>query len=767
MLSHTNQPMAFNRRAFLAAGGGALGAAAFAGNAWNSTRAQAAASGRRSPNVVLVLADDLGYGTLGSYGQDVIKTPVLDKLAAEGVRYTDFYAGASVCAPSRCTLLTGMHTGRATVRQNPTGPTDDPFLPDEVTFAHLLKGQGYSTALFGKWGFSPDQAGHYSHPNPQGFDEFYGYLTHIHAHQYYPTYLWHNQTRVNIPENANGANGAYAPDLMAKRTLDYIDAHKDEPFLVMLSTNIPHAPQHVPDYGQYANQPWGAGEKAHAAQITRLDTQVGQIVAKLQQHGIADDTILLFLSDNGPHEEASHGGIPLDPDFFDENGPLRGYKRNLHEGGIRTPAIIWAPGYTGSKAGAEVSQPLAFWDIMPTLADVAGAPVPPFIDGGSIRHTFDGTEPADRDYRPPLTDRALYWWRLEPGSTTRANAAEGGSVTRAAEAVRHKDWKAIRFAPAKDRNIADAQWDFRLYNLASDIGENTNVVVQYPDVAAAMLAFMKQSWTPPGTPRPAWGPEGLTIDAPAYLTVGGTTQVVVRLENREDKPYTRLDVQLTAPSGWTIKGERRSRAAIRPDGSREFVFDVTVPAGQNGTRELTATVTYLYDGCDRRTVTTTASVLASVPPPPDPTRIPTAGWTFTASSSTDLSGNGRGGRPQHAFDGNTETFWHSQWNPSHMPPPHWIQAEAPSAVTVSQVRFLLRSDLERPRTLHVKASSDGTTWTTIATEQYENGSTAGPTEIVVNTVPTSARFIRLETGSDGTYEVSGAHFVVREIKFYG
>lgn len=763
MLGQTDQPLAFNRRAFLAAGGGAMGAAAFAGTAWNQTRAQAAASGRRAPNVVLVLADDLGYGMLGSYGQDKVKTPVLDRLAEQGVRYTDFYAGASVCGPSRCTLLTGMHTGHATVRQNPTGPTDDPFLPDEVTFAHLLKSQGYKTALFGKWGFSPDAPGHYSHPNPQGFDEFYGYLTHIHAHQYYPDYLWHNQTRVTIPENANGGTGAYAPDILAQRTLDYIDANKDNPFLVMLSTNIPHAPQHVPDFGIYAGESWGEGEKAHAAQITRMDTQIGQIVAKLEQHGIADDTILIFLSDNGPHEEASHGGIPFNPDFFDANGDLRGYKRNLHDGGIRTPAIVWAPGYAGSKAGDEVSQPLAFWDILPTLADLAGAPVPPFVDGGSIRHTFDGTNPADRDYRPPLEDRPLYWWRIEPGATPRANEAEGGSVTRAAEAIRHRNWKALRIAPGRDRNIADDLWDFRLYNMTNDIGENTNLVAQYPEVAAQMLAFMKQEWTPPPTPREKWSISGLVIDTDK-VSPGDTSQVVVRFDNREDKHYTRVDVQLNAPSGWTVRAPRRTRAGIRAGQSREFVFQVAVPSGAARTAELTATATYLWDGCVRKTASTTGSVTAFYPPPANPVRVPTTGWTITASSETNNPPTVR--LAQHAFDGRTDTFWHSRWTPDHARPPHWIQAEAPAATTVAQVRFIPRGDHELPRTLFIKTSNDGTNWTTAAIETYASGSSGSQTQQIVNFRPVNAKFVRLETAADGTHEASQGHFVVREIEFW-
>ncbi|WP_052460231.1 sulfatase-like hydrolase/transferase [Tessaracoccus massiliensis] len=759
---------AFNRRAFLAAGGGALGAAAFAGGAWRSTRAEAARQGRRSPNVVIVLADDLGYGALGSFGNKEIRTPVLDRLAAQGVRYTDFYAGAAVCGPSRCTMLTGMHAGHATVRQNPErGQVEDfPLNPDEVTFAHLLQAQGYKTALFGKWGFSPDSAGHFSHPNPQGFQEFYGYLTHIHAHQYYPSYLWHNQTKVDVPGNQGGARGTYAPDFFNQLALDYIEENRDHPFLLFLSTNIPHSPQQVPDLGEYATKPWGAGEKAHAAQITRMDGHVGQVVAKLEELGIADDTVLLFLSDNGPHEE---GDPSLNPDVpLDLNGPLRGYKRNLYDGGIRTPAIVWAPGYTGTISGSEVSDPLGFWDVLPTLADLAGAPVPPFVDGGSIRHTFDAS--ATHEYRRPLPERNLYWWRLDPWPSPRADAEEQGRVLHAAEAARKGRWKAVRIAPGRDRTAPDAQWDFQLYDLSADIGERTNLAAQQPEIAAMMLAAIKDSWTDPALPRPKWSVSGLVIDPPQTLLAGGTTPVTVRFDNHTDRPYTRVELAVMAPQGWSVTVPRRSRAAIRPGQSREFVIDVTVPAAARGAQQLVATAAYLYDGCDARTARTTASVTAGVPTA-ELRRIPTAGWTFTASSSTDLSGNGRGGRPQHAFDGDSETFWHSQWKsataePDHAPPPHWIQADAPAATTVAQVRFIARGDHELPRTLYIKTSNDGTDWTTVATETYAAGGSANQTPQVVNFRPTSAKFVRLETGADGTHEASQGHFVVREIEFW-
>lgn len=592
-----------NRRGFLAAGGGALGAIALATSTWAAGPPTTGGGSRtRKPNIVIVLADDLGWGELGSYGQQLIETPVLDRLADEGVRYTDFYSGAPVCAPSRCTLLTGLHAGHSTVRNNPSpGEPDGQLRSDEVTFATLLKSMGYRTGLFGKWGFSDDTADTSSHPNDHGFDEFFGFLTHIHAHQYYPSHLWQNRQRVSVPANT------FAPDLFSQRSLDFIDASAEDPFLLFVSTQLPHAPQHIPSQGQYGGRGWGAGEANHAAQVSYLDDEVGRIVDKLEERGIADDTVLIFMSDNGPHEENGSGGsIPFNPDFFDANGPLRGYKRNLHDGGIRVPAIVWAPGMIREKAGTTVSQPLAMWDILPTLADLAGAPLPPLVDGASVRHTFDATAPARSRYPKPPQNRSLYWWRVEPYASPKANAAEGGGpVTRAAEAVRQGDWKALRFAPAQNRNIPDSSWDFRLHNLATDLGENTNVAAQNPTVAAALLAAMKNSWVEPGAERPQWSPWPLVMQGPSGLAVGRTATVGVVLTNHRTDVMTRVDVDLQVPTGWRVSSPRRDRLGIRPGQARRFEFEVTVPAGAAlGQFELSATATFRERA---RQVTETAS----------------------------------------------------------------------------------------------------------------------------------------------------------------
>lgn len=587
MQGNTTPTGSLNRRAFMAAGGGALGAIALATTTWAAKPPQTQGEPRK-PNVVLVLADDLGYGELGSFGQTRIKTPVLDKLAAEGVRYTDFYSGAPVCAPSRATLLTGLHTGHATVRNNPNpGEPDGQFRDDEVTFATLLQTMGYRTALMGKWGFSDDTGDTGSHPNAMGFEEFFGFLTHAHAHNYYPNYLWHNRERVTIPANT------YSPQLFTDRSLQFIEDHQDEPFLLFLSSQIPHAPQHIPSRGQYEGLGWNEGEANHAAQVSLLDSDIGRLVDKVKELGLEDDTIFIFMSDNGPHEENGIGGsIPFNPDFFDANGPLRGYKRNLHEGGIRVPAIVWAPGMNGSTAGTTVDQPLAMWDILPTLADLAGAPLPPLTDGGSIRHTFDASAPARTRYPRPSGDRELYFWRVEPYASARATTAEGGSPTRAAEAVRHGDWKALRFAPGQNRNIPDNQWDFRLHNLATDIGENTNLAAQQPELAAAMLALMKRNWVDPAAPRPTWNPRLLVVADPGALAAGAESTVGVILTNHRTEAFTRIEVTLEVPSGWSVVGPRRDRDGLRPGEARRVEFTVKPAAGAQGTHALRATATF-------------------------------------------------------------------------------------------------------------------------------------------------------------------------------
>ncbi len=605
-----DQARPVNRRQFLAFSGAAFGAAAvMTAGPWAPPAR--AAEPRRRPNVVVVLADDLGYGELGSYGQQKIQTPVLDRMAREGVRYTDAYAGGPVCAPARCSLLTGMHSGHGTVRNNPDpGRPDETLRADEVTFPLLMQSVGYTTALFGKWGFAPEDPTHDSAPNAQGIDEFFGYLTHLEAHDYFPSYLWHNDQRVSLPENDGGAQVTYGPDLFVDRTLEFIDEHRADPFMVFLSTNIPHSPQHVPDLGPYAGEPWSAGDRAHAAQITRMDTHVGRILDKLEEHGLADDTVVVFMSDNGPHEEGAPGH---DPDFFDASGPLTGYKRNLLEGGIRVPVIVWAPGLIGGNAGRVESAPWGMWDVLPTMADLAGAPVPPFVDGSSIRATFDGvTQPRPSlDFVPE--ERPMYWWRLEPYTTPRAAAAEGGRVQQAAEAVRRGDWKALRYAPGRDRSVPDSSWTMELYNLADDVAETTDLAGSHPELADEFLALMKANWSDPDAPRPPWSISGVAVSGPSLIGAGSSAEVTVTLMNQRDRDITDIDVDLTVPDGWSVTGSTPAPSSIPPGGSEDIVF--TVRAGTDeATSALITAVAHFTVGSER--IEATAETTVGVPPAP-------------------------------------------------------------------------------------------------------------------------------------------------------
>ncbi|MFC6986835.1 sulfatase-like hydrolase/transferase [Streptomyces cirratus] len=299
--------------------------------------------------------------------------PRLDRLAAEGLRFTDAYSTAAVCAPSRGSLLTGLHTGHATVRANPSSGGQGSLTAADTTFAQVLRARGYRTAVIGKWGFGPEAAGQDSHPAARGFEEFYGYIDHGHAHQYYPEYLWHNDTKEAIPANAGGAKAVYAPDLLEQHALEFIGNHAEEPFLLLLTPNVPHAPSDIPDTGAYADRTWTAANKGHAAQVTYFDALVGKVVDRLRALGLEQDTVLLVTSDNGPHEE---GGV--NPDLFDANGPLRGYKRNLYEGGVRIPLIAWGPGRV--RQGTS-DRPTPLTDVLPTLAELGGAPAPTDVDG--------------------------------------------------------------------------------------------------------------------------------------------------------------------------------------------------------------------------------------------------------------------------------------------------------------------------------------------------------------------------------------------------
>ncbi|MCC6793955.1 MAG: arylsulfatase [Candidatus Hydrogenedentes bacterium] len=443
--------------------------AALAGAASNTVFAAPA----QKPNIIFILADDLGYGDLGCYGQERIKTPNLDQMAKEGMRFTQCYAGSTVCAPSRCALMTGLHTGHCWIRGNARVP----LRPEDVTVAELLKGAGYTTGLIGKWGLgNEDTTGT---PNKQGFDYFFGYLDQGHAHNYYPTYLWRNDERVNLnntedPKKKGVAveRKEYSHDLFAEEALQFVEKNKSNPFFLYLAFTTPHANNEggnatgdgmeVPDYGPYANENWPNPEKGRAAMITRMDADIGRLLVKLKELNIDENTLVIFSSDNGPHKEGN-----ADPEFFKDSGPLRGIKRDLYEGGIRVPGIARWPGKIQPKVSY---QTWAFWDVLPTLCDIAGAEKPKEMDGISIAPTLLATERTSAITQPQHD--YFYWEFHEKGSK---------------QAIRMGNLKAVRLAQGQP---------IELYDLTADIGETKNIASNHPNKVAQIEAIFAKARTP-------------------------------------------------------------------------------------------------------------------------------------------------------------------------------------------------------------------------------------------------------------------------------
>ena len=468
--------MRLSRRTFLKNIG--LTAAAIGTVSINGCKTPTGRTGKnkRKPNIIYILADDLGYGDLGCYGQRKIKTPNLDKMAAGGMKFTQHYSGSTVCAPSRCALMTGKHTGHCTVRGN----VDVLMKPDEITIAKALKQAGYATACMGKWGIGHPPPPEDPHNN--GFDHFFGYLSMWHAHNFYPDFLWKDGKKVPLrnvvqhpekhyKENQESLVGLasekvdYSHDLFSRAALEFIE-EQDGPFLLYVPYTIPHANNEagqfgehgmeVPDYGIYADKDWPEPEKGKAAMISRLDGDIGRILAKLTQRGIDEDTLVMFSSDNGPHKE---GGV--NPDFFDSNGPLKGTKRDLYEGGIRVPTIARWLGMV--KPGSTCDHISAFWDVLPTFAELAGAKEPEGIDGISFAPALLGKSQRKHEY--------LYW-----------EFHEGSSK----QAVRMGNFKAVRRAPSRP---------IELYNLKSDIGEDNNIADEHPDIVDKARELIDKSRT--------------------------------------------------------------------------------------------------------------------------------------------------------------------------------------------------------------------------------------------------------------------------------
>lgn len=416
----------------------------------------------RKPNIIFILADDLGYGDLGCYGQKRIQTPNLDLLAAEGVRFTQAYAGSTVCAPSRCALMTGRHMGHAWVRGNRY--PDLPLRPPDVTVTEILKSAGYVTGLFGKW--SLGGLGTTGYPTTKGFDEWFGYLSQTHAHNYYPEHLLENNSAYLLRGNFGAKKEDYAHDLFTQRALDFIGRHKDQPFFLHICYTIPHANNEmgrdtgngmeVPSDAPYSDRSWPQQEKNFAAMVTRMDSDVGKIMEQLKASGVDADTIVFFSSDNGPHKEGGH-----DADFFDSNGPLRGIKRDLYEGGIRVPTLARWPGKI--QPGRVSDQVWAFWDFPPTAAELAGVTPPSGIDGISIVPELLGKAQKNHEY--------LYW-----------EFHEGGFK----QAARMGDWKGVRLG---------TRHPVELYNLKEDIGEHSNVATKHPEIVAQIEDILKSART--------------------------------------------------------------------------------------------------------------------------------------------------------------------------------------------------------------------------------------------------------------------------------
>lgn len=436
----------------------------------------------RAPNIVLIVADDLGCFELGCYGQTKIKTPSIDKLAEGGARFTRFYAGNAVCAPSRCCLMTGKHAGHASVRTNRATPPEGqhPIPASDVTVAESLKEKGYATGAMGKWGLGMwDTTGS---PLKHGFDYFYGYNCQAHAHSHYPTYLYGNDKRFELKDNDGKTGKQYTQDLFETEAIAFIEKNKAKSFFLYLPFIVPHVAVQVPEdslneyKGKLGDDPAYEGKKGYlphptphagyAAMVTRMDRSVGRIMDKLKALGLEKDTLVLFTSDNGP----THNVGGADSTFFNSAGKLRGLKGSLYEGGIRVPLIAYMPGTI--PAGKVFDTPFYFPDVFPTLCEFAGAKVPDKIDGISFRPILIGAKQRTHDF--------MYW----------EFPSYGGQ-----QAVREGNWKAVR------QNLAmvvktKGKVKTELYDLSKDESETTDLATKHPEVVARLEKLMKDQHTP-------------------------------------------------------------------------------------------------------------------------------------------------------------------------------------------------------------------------------------------------------------------------------
>ncbi|MBM4156742.1 MAG: arylsulfatase [Lentisphaerae bacterium] len=438
----------------------------------------ASAADPGKPNLIFILSDDLAMGDVGCYGQKLIRTPQLDRMAKEGTRFLQAYCGTSVCAPSRSSLMTGLHSGHCPIRANreiqPEG--QKPLPPGTVTIAQILKGAGYATACIGKWGMGMfDTSGS---PLKVGFDHFFGYNCQRHAHSYFPPFLYNDDRRIELPGNdGKGVGKTYAQNLIADETLAWVRSVKDRPFFLFYAITLPHGTHEIDNVGIYADQPWTEQQKAYAAQVTRLDTDVGRLLDLLKDLGLDRNTLVMFSGDNG----SSFSGNSEMGRLFDQTmgGKLRGFKRSLYEGGLRNASFAWWPGVV--PAGRVADEPWAFWDFLPTAAELAGAKLPEGFapDGLSLVPFLKGAAAPKRDH---------FYWELHEGMSL--------------QAVRFGDWKAVKNGPSAA---------IELYDLATDAAESKDLAAAKPEIAARAAELMKSC----RTEHPDWPLVGRPQKKPA------------------------------------------------------------------------------------------------------------------------------------------------------------------------------------------------------------------------------------------------------------
>jgi arylsulfatase A len=416
------------------------------------------------PNFIFILCDDLAQGDCGSYGQKLIQTPNLDRMAREGTRYLQAYCGTSVCAPSRSSLMTGLHMGHCPIRANREAkPEGQKPLPEGTyTVAKHLKQAGYATAVTGKWGMG--MFGTSGSPFAMGFDRFYGYNCQRHAHSYFPTHLFDNDKRIELPGNdgnveVEGKGKIYAQNLIADQTLKWVRAQQDKPFFLFYAITLPHGAYHIDDQGIYKDKPWTVQQKNYAAMVTRLDADVGRLLDLLEEMGIEKKTLVMFSGDNG----ASFAPDSENGKLFDQSmgGKLRGFKRSMYEGALRQASFAWWPGTV--PAGRVSDEPWAFWDYLPTVAELSGTHIPANVpaDGLSLASYLKGGA---------VPKRECFYWELHEGAPI--------------QAVRWDDWKAVRNGVNKP---------MELYDLKADVSEARNIAAKHPELVAKAEALMKAS----------------------------------------------------------------------------------------------------------------------------------------------------------------------------------------------------------------------------------------------------------------------------------